>query len=334
MNQNNVHPRRAVAIGGSTGAVPVLSKILAQLPADFPAAVLAVIHVGSEGRNLLSQMFARDCPLPVMTAEDGDEVRPGHVYVAPADHHLLVMEGRIRLGRGPRENLSRPALDPLFRSVALEYGPAAVGIVLTGKLNDGAAGLEAIQRCGGVTIVQNPADSIAPDMPLGALDASDIGYRAAADDMAMLLDSLMDMPIGPVAAAPEDIRLEVDIALGRPCNSRTLEKIAIPATLTCPACGGVLSEVKHPPLRFRCQVGHAYTAQSLQAEQDNAVDEAVRVALRIVEERATLTERMAQDARKAGRTRSEESFRERAGELRHHAETLRNAAIGAMRRSQ
>lgn len=333
MKQNLIEPQRAVAIGGSTGAIPVLGKILAQMPADFPAAVLAVIHVGADGKDLLSQVFARGCLLPVATAEDGLEVKPGHVYVAPADHHLLVLDGCIRLGRGPRENLSRPAIDPLFRSVALEYGPGAVGIVLSGMLNDGAAGLAAIQQCRGVTVVQNPGDSVAPDMPLGALSASDVDYRAPAEDMGEVLGRLIALPLGPVAEAPEVIRLEVDIALGRPCDSATLEKFATPVALTCPSCRGVLSEVRQPPLRYRCQVGHAYTAEALEAEQENAVDEAVRVALRIVEERATLTAKLAEDARRAGRAHSETTFRARAEELRQYAETLRVAAIGAFRRN-
>ena len=332
MKQELTRPQRAVAIGGSTGAIPVLGTILAQLPADFPAAVLAVIHVGADGKDLLSQIFARGCALPVATAEDGLEVKPGHVYVAPAGHHLLVLDGCIRLGRGPRENLSRPAIDPLFRSVALEYGSGAVGIVLSGMLNDGAAGLVAIRQCGGVTVVQNPADFVAPDMPLGALSASDIDYRAPADEMGEVLGRLIALPLGPVADAPDEIRLEVDIALGRPCNSATMERIATPVALTCPSCHGVLSEVRQPPLRYRCQVGHGYTAEALDAEQENAVDEAVRVALRIVEERATLTEKMAQDAGRAGRAHSETTFRARTQELRQYAETLRTAAIGAFRR--
>lgn len=324
-------PGHVIAIGGSTGAIPALATILGHLPATFPAAVLVTIHVGAEGLNQVANILSKNCALPVMTAEEGEEVQAGHVYVAPSDRHLLLIDGCTRLGRGPRENLTRPAIDPMFRSVALDQGPRAIGVILSGLLNDGACGLAAIRRCGGTAAVQNPADAVAVEMPLGALSASDVDYRAPAADLGRLLQTLLEMPLeadkGP---APEDIVLEVDIALGRPCDSALIERIATPCPLTCPACGGVMSEMRRPPLRFRCQVGHAYTAEAFAAEKDSAVDEAVRVALRIVEERATLTEKMSEDARKAGRRHAETSFRARAEDLRDHAETLRAFAIGGL----
>ena len=332
MSRTHSRPTHVIAIGGSTGAIPALATILGRLPADLPAAVLVAIHVGANGLHQVANILSKTCSLPVMTAEEGEEVQAGHVYVAPSDCHLLLIDNCSRLGRGPRENLTRPAIDPLFRSVALSHGPRAIGVILSGLLNDGASGLAAIRRCGGVAVVQNPADAAAAEMPLGALNASDVDYRASAVDLAQLLQALLEMPVvadkGP---APEDIVLEVEIALGRPCDSSIIEKIATPCPLTCPACGGVMSEIRQPPLRFRCQVGHAYTAEAFASEKDSAVDEAVRVALRIVEERATLTEKMSQDARKAGRIHAEVTFKAKAQELRDQAETLRSFAIGSMR---
>jgi two-component system, chemotaxis family, protein-glutamate methylesterase/glutaminase len=140
---------RTIAIGGSTGAVKDLKRILAALPADLPAPVFVVVHVGAQGRNLLAKTFEGCGPLPVTTAEDGETIEAGHVYIAPSDRHLLVMDGAIRLGRGPRENMARPAVDALFRSVALSYGSRAVGLIITGHLNDGASGLAAIGQRGG-----------------------------------------------------------------------------------------------------------------------------------------------------------------------------------------
>lgn len=325
MNNHNV-----IAIGGSLGAIEAIGRICRELPADLNAAVLVVIHVGAEGRNLLAGIFDADSKLTVKTAADGDPLEPGHVYVAPADHHLLVIDGEVRLGRGPRENMARPAIDPLFRSVALSFGPRAIAVVLTGMLNDGAAGLAAVKRCGGITVVQNPADALAADMPWGALRASDVDYRAPISDMAELLVKLVGEQAGPLTELSSDIqhdiRSEVDIALGRRSDTEIIRKLADPVALSCPACGGVLSQIKRsPPLRFRCQVGHAYTAEALETEKESVLDEAVRVALRIIEERIVLTGKIADDARRSGRASAAASYDQRLEETRAYAEILRQA---------
>src|SRR5262249_7094153 len=159
-------------------------------------------------------------------------------------------------------NLARPAIDPLLRSVGLSHGSGAVGVILTGMLNDGAAGLADLKRCGGVTIVQNPIEAWEREMPLAALRASDIDYQAPIGELGALLKRLASEPCGLSPSPPEDLRLEVEIALGRPVGSVDTTQIAHPVALSCPACGGVLSQMnRSPPLRFRCQVGHAYTAE-------------------------------------------------------------------------
>ncbi|MDB6453349.1 chemotaxis protein CheB [Falsirhodobacter sp. 20TX0035] len=322
--------QRALGIGGSTGAIPVLRTILQQIPADFAAPIFVVVHVGGRGQDLLHNSLAAACTLPVLLAQDNVLALPGHVYVAPADHHLLVVDGCIRLGRGPRENMSRPALDPLFRSMASSYGSGAIGVVLSGNLNDGAAGLSAIKLCGGLTVIQNPGEAVAPDMPLGALAASDIDYRSPAANMGLLLARLVEEPPGPSVPTPPDIELEIDIALGRPCLSPTIAQIANPVTVSCPSCGGVMSEVHRGPLRFRCQVGHGYTAEALAAEQEGSLDEALRVAFRIVGERVTLMERMAQEAGDAGRTHTRDDFLGKAAEFTRYVDILRSAALNGV----
>lgn len=320
---------RAVAIGGSSGAIPVLKRLLGQLPVDLAAPVFVTVHMGSEGRNLLAGILDTCGPCPVQTAEEGMKASSGTVYVAPADHHLVVTDGTLRLGRGPRENMARPAIDPLFRSVAADYGSGAIGLVLTGHLNDGVSGLAAIKERGGITIVQDPADAAAPEMPLSALSDIDVDYRSPASDLAAVLTKLATTPPGPAAADPvsPSLQLEIDIALGRPCTTDVLADIAEPVALSCPACSGVLSQIHGRPLRFRCQVGHAFSAQALSAEQEGALDEALRVALRIVEERLTLLKRMAADALAAGRRNSHDQFQERVRELRSQADILRKAAL-------
>ncbi|HET6308862.1 MAG TPA: chemotaxis protein CheB [Rhodopila sp.] len=318
--------RGIVAIGGSLGAVDAARQLCRDLPADLPASVLIVLHVGTRGNDLLAGIFDEGSAITVTTAAENEVLRCGHVYVAPADRHLLVIDGRIRLGRGPRENMTRPAIDPLFRSVAMSCGPRAIGVVLSGLLNDGAAGLADIKRCGGVTVVQNPRDAVAPDMPLGALGATDVDYRTQLSDLAELLVRLVHEEAGPAVPIPSDIPGEVEIALGRAVDPARLARFAAPVALSCPACGGVLSQVERwPPLRFRCQVGHAYTAEALAEQKEVSVDEAIRVALRIMEERALLTGKIADDAHRSGRKAVAALYAKRLRESKGYADILRQA---------
>jgi len=322
-----MHPE-IVAIGGSLGGVDAVAGLCQALPGDFPAAVCVVLHVGAKGNNLLADVFDARSSLRVKTAADGELVRCGNVYIAPADHHLLVVDGRVRLGRGPRENMARPSIDPLLRSVGASYGPRAIGVVLTGLLNDGASGLADLKSCGGVTVVQNPRDALAADMPLGALRTGDVDYRASLDEMPALLLDLVRREAGPAPPIPKDLLLEIDIALGTSTGAEAIRSIADPVALSCPACQGVLSRMhRSPPLRYRCQVGHAYTADSLVATQEGSVDEAMRLALRVLEERAVLSGQMAEEARRSGRLAAAQISDDAAARSREAAEVLRNAVL-------
>jgi two-component system chemotaxis response regulator CheB len=323
---------RVIAIGGSAGAIGALKTLCDSLPPDIPAAVCIVIHVGARGRNLLADALQKRCPIPIETAVDGQRLEPGRAYVAAADHHLIVVGDTIRLGRGPRENLARPAIDPLLRSVGLSHGSRAIGVVLTGMLNDGAAGLADLKRCGGVTVVQNPIEATDCEMPLAALAASDVDYQTPIAELGPLLKLLAGERRGPSPPPPDDVRLEVEIALGRPTGTEEVNRLANPVALSCPGCGGVLAQMRSSaPLRFRCQVGHAYTAEALAAEQEDSVDEALRVALRIVEERAVLTQKMAEEARRSGLRFSAASYERAFAQSRRHVATLREALRGEQR---
>jgi two-component system chemotaxis response regulator CheB len=205
----NVSTHDIIVIGGSTGALDVLRQIFTDLPANLPAAIFVVRHVASDGGDMLADILDAAGPLAVKTAVEGDVIENGHAYTAPAGRHLLVDNGIIRLGLGPRENMVRPAVDPLFRSAALSYGPRAIGVVLSGVLDDGAAGLAAVKRCGGLTVVQDPADAEADDMPLNALDACNVDYRAPAGKLAQVLTQLTNEPAPPATPVPGDIALEV-----------------------------------------------------------------------------------------------------------------------------
>jgi two-component system, chemotaxis family, protein-glutamate methylesterase/glutaminase len=328
---SDLRNRDIIVIGGSSGATAPLKAILGALPIDLPAAVFIVLHIPARSIGILATVASATARLPVQQATDGMPIAPGNIYLAAPDHHLILTEGRMRLGRGPRENMARPAIDPLFRSAAASYGPRVIGVILSGLLNDGASGLEAVKRCGGVALVQDPADALADEMPRSAMQATTVDLSVPSARIGDVLSDLAREPPGPGVPIPPDIRLEVDIAAGERVDSEVVRRFADPAALTCSACGGVLSAVRGArPLRFRCQVGHGLTADVLAKEQENAVDEALRVALRVIEERAELVARMAEDGRNSGRRAVAEMYEERAAEYRRYAETIRRAVLMSM----
>lgn len=327
----SVAKKDIIAIGGSAGSSVALKRLLHDLPRDLPASVFVSTHIPAHGPSLLADVLAGSATLPVTRALDGQPIERGHVYVAAPDRHLLLVDGTIRLGEGPRENMARPSIDPLFRSAALSYGPRVVGVVLSGMLNDGASGLHAIKACGGTTVVQHPLDAESDQMPLAALEATEVDHVAPAADLGRLLAAIARSDAGLGVVPPDDLRLEVEIAAGARLGSHNLRQLANPSALSCPECHGVLSEMKDAhPLRYRCQIGHAHTAETLAANIDE-VDEAIRVAMRVMEERVTLVERMAIDARETGRTAVAELYEARAVEYRRYAGTLRDAAVTSMR---
>lgn len=320
-----------IVIGGSAGSHSALRKIMSDLPADIPASIFVATHVPTNSPGYLADALASAGALPVSRAVDGQPVERGHVYTAVPDRHLLLVDGIMRLGEGPRENMTRPAIDPLFRSAALAYGPRAVGVVLSGLLNDGAAGLSAIKQCGGTAVVQHPLDAHADQMPLAALEVVHADVIAPAQELGRAIVELVTSDAGEAGRCPDNLSLEVDIAAGTRLGSAVLRQIADPSALSCPDCQGVLSEIRgEQPLRYRCQIGHAYTAEVLEARSDE-VSEAMRIALRIMEERVTLVTRMAQDARLTDRNAVAELYEARAAEYGRYATILREAAVASLR---
>lgn len=320
-----------VVIGGSAGSHTVLRRIVADLPADIPASIFVATHVPTHSSGYLADALARLGPLPVVEAADGQPIERGKIYVAVPDHHLLVVDGTVRLGNGPRENMTRPAIDPLFRSAALSYGPRTVGVVLSGMLNDGASGLRAIKSCGGTAIVQHPLDAQADQMPLAALEVVNADEVAPANILGEVISRVVAEEAGAAIEPPKGLPLEVQIAGGSRLGAERLREIADPSAISCPDCHGVLSEVRgEQPLRYRCQIGHAVTAEVLGSRTDQ-VEEAMRIALRMMEERVTLVTRMARDARETGRTAVAELYEARAEEYARYATILREAAIASLR---
>jgi len=294
MNLSSSQP--VIVIGASAGGVHAILELAPALPRDFPAPILFVQHIGSHRSELWKLINARG-PNTAVTATDGDVPRPGAIHIAPPDHHMLLEENIIRLSRGPKEHHTRPAIDPLFRSAALQYGPRAIGVVLTGMLDDGSAGLRAIKDCGGIAVVQDPADAHAPSMPQSALACVAADHVVPLASLGPLLYDLACRP-APAPAMPfqppASLRQEHAVTLGK--NSfENLRAISQPSLFSCPDCGGVMSELKNrQPVRFLCHTGHAFSLQSLAYTQAQMSDTALWAGLRALEEKELILQRLAQ----------------------------------------
>ncbi len=321
-----------IAVGASAGGVEALRRLSAGLSPRLPAAVLVVQHVSPRARSVLPELLARSGPLPVAHALDGEPIRPGRTYVAPPDRHLLVApDGRhLLLRRGPLENRTRPAVDALFRSAAVACGPRVIGVVLSGMLDDGTAGLVAVKRCGGISVVQDPADALWPDMPRNALQGDSPNHSVTMADMPGLLDRLARSPAGPAAPVPPELQVETRIAQ-QEVAAMGDDVVGSPSRISCPDCGGVLNEVQDGKIiRFRCQIGHAYGAETLAAAQADGLENALAVAARTHRDRLVLFRRMEASAVERGLAHAAARWRQAAMEAERSA-TLIADAITAMR---
>ena len=261
-------PRHVVVIGASAGGIEALRELIAGLPADFPAAIAVVLHTSPQSPGILHDILTRSGHLEAVSPQDRDRLRAARIYVAPPDFHLLIEPGRVRVAKGPKENRFRPALDPLFRSAAQVYGPNAIGVVLTGSLDDGTAGLWTIKQLGGVAIVQDPDDALFPGMPQNAIDFVNVDYIVPLSEIPPLLVRLTaEDPRAAVFDVPEPVEVEVKIAKQEDPVQAGIRKIAEPSPFVCPDCHCVLLLVKEGGrIRFRCQTGHAYSTESLLAD--------------------------------------------------------------------
>lgn len=316
-----------VVVGASAGGVPAIKEILRGLPADFPAAVFVVMHVPPQLPSFLAQVLEKAGPLPVNAVHGPVTFRPGHVYVAPPDHHLIVEKTAARIVRGPRENWHRPSVDVLFRSAASALGPRVIGVVLTGFLDDGAAGLAAIHREGGLTIVQDPKDALFPDMPLNALEAVQVDYCVPLSQVASTIVTAVQRPRGarPGGEVSEEVAIETEIASEHMNGRDALEKVGAPSTFTCPECQGPLWELRDGELlRFRCQVGHALSADSMLNGQQDVVERALWVALGAIQSRVALWDRIAERMTSPHLQQLSKHYRAKKDEAQRDLEALRS----------
>lgn len=303
--------RDIVVIGASAGGLQALQQLLADLPGDLTASIFIVLHIGAASH--LSEILDRMTALPVLQARSGDEIEAGRVYVAVPGVHLLLHDHHILLRRGPRENLARPAIDPLFRSAACTFGARVIGVVLSGSLNDGTAGLRAIKRCGGLAVVQDPRDAAFPDMPLSALQHVEVDHMAPARALGALLTRLTRETAGETPPIPLEIRLETAIAAQELSGMDAENQLGKLSRFTCPECHGMLWEIDEGSLlRYRCHVGHAYTAAAMLHAQTTSAEEMLWSLMRVHQERAALARRMAQEERAQFREIRADELQERA----------------------
>jgi two-component system chemotaxis response regulator CheB len=313
--------RDLIVMGASAGGVAALSRLCALLPAGLPASLFVVQHIGNRPSRMAEVLGAKSA-LKAVFPRHGEELAHGCIYVAPPDHHMLLQDGRIALTRGPKENHTRPAIDPLFRSAALCCGPRVIGLVMSGYLDDGTAGLRAIKDCGGVTMAQDPADAEFPDMPASALANVAIDFCSDAQGLANRIVELAGSPASAIpGGAPTELAIEHLASTGEGNMAEYLEKIGNPSSFVCPECGGSLWEIGNArPTRFRCHTGHAYTLGSLSSSQEVTAEEKVWSAVRALQDSESLMRRMAQEHTRAGKNHE-------AGEAQAHARRYARMAL-------
>jgi two-component system, chemotaxis family, protein-glutamate methylesterase/glutaminase len=300
-------------IGASAGGVDALQKLVGGLPADLPATVFIVLHVGPTSH--LAAILDRVAPINVVNATSGADVVPGRVYVAPPGFHLLLHNGHMMLRRGPRENLSRPSIDPLFRSAACSFGARVIGVILTGSLSDGTAGLRAVKDCGGLAVVQHPEDAAVPDMVLSAVRHVDIDHCVPLSEMPDLLARLAAEEAGETPEIPSRIRLEAAVAAQEHGNMKTEDRLGDSSVFVCPECHGPLWEIEDGPmLRYRCHTGHAFTADVMMEAQSQEAEQILWSLLRAHQQRAELARRLSVKEKAQRRNELAAQFAERAKE--------------------
>jgi two-component system chemotaxis response regulator CheB len=302
--------RDIVVVGASAGGVEALAALVEGLPEEFPAALFVVMHLYPEGQSVLPDILRRAGRLPAEFARERELFELGRIYVAPPDRQLILHGSSVETVLGPRENGHRPAVDALFRSAAAAHGPAVIGVVLTGSLDCGTAGLEAIKRMGGLAVVQDPDEALAPNMPESAIAHVAVDHVVRIRELPPLLVRLVQEPI------PSDLR--------RPTPEVVMDLLDPPGEPTehvCPECGGPLRRLEQGKVtRYRCQVGHAYGAESLIAEKARRLEAGLWAALSTLKERENLLRELEERARSR-------NYSPRL--LRRYADQVRDAQVRA-----
>jgi two-component system chemotaxis response regulator CheB len=321
-----------VAVGASAGGVEALTTLAGGLPEDLDAAVCVILHLPAGAESRLAQILSRAGPLPAIQARGGEQLLPGRIYVAPPDRHLTVRGGHVLVARGPHENGVRPSIDVLFRSAAISYGRRALAVVLSGTRDDGVAGASAVGARGGCVFVQEPADSLFASLPEQTVSRDHPDRVLPLAELAPAVASAvrrLSEEVDMSENGDREMRLETEYAT---LDAEALDRDGPPgvsSVFACPECGGVLWEIDDEELpRFRCRVGHAYSAEGTVEAQGEAIETALWTALRALQERAQLSERLAARVGSAGAKQSQARFEDFAREAREQAEVIRRLLAG------
>lgn len=311
-----------IVIGASAGGVEALSTLIVGLPPDLPASVLIVLHIPETSSSALPAILNRCKTLPVRQATDGELLESGQVYVAHPGFHMLVKQDRVRLVAGPRENGSRPAIDPLFRTAARSRGPSVASVVLTGMLDDGSLGTASVRRHGGVTIAQDPETAFFPDMPRHAIENVGVHHVLPLEKIAEKLVQLVTQP-GEVDWTAYDFTDPTEMTLD---ELHEIESRGKPSMFVCPECSGTLFELDEEGFaHYRCHVGHAYSTETLSSKQEENLEAAMWTALRTLEEHNILLSRMIHRTEQRGLGLSVANYQRKLTEGAEKARIIRQA---------
>jgi len=325
--------RDIVVLGASAGGLNALRAVVGALPANLRAALFVCMHIAPDRQSILPKILSECGPLPARHPRDGERLRRDCVYVAPPDNHLLVGEHTVRVIRGPQENRFRPAIDALFRSAARAHGPRVIGVVLTGQLDDGTVGLKAIKDCGGVTVVQDPKEAEFASMPESAMRFTKIDHCVPlAEIPALLMRLIEETPGDAPSEVPAYVEVETKIAEQHMNTQEFLdnvERIGSRTTYACPLCNGSIWEIEDgPPLRFRCHVGHSFTAEYFWAEQSQNLENALWSAIRIMEEKVTFARQFAKRLRESKLAEIAERYEKSAQAIDGELSIIRDVIVG------
>jgi two-component system chemotaxis response regulator CheB len=327
---------QCITIGASAGGLEPLRDVVSQLPADFPAPVFVVMHVLATHVSYLPDILSKTGPLPASHPKDNTRIEAGRIYVAPPDHHLLIDDGFVAVKRGPKENGFRPSIDAIFRSAAYSYGPGAIGVVLSGALNDGASGLWSIKRLGGIAIVQEPYQAAYPSMPRSALEYVDADYRLHSQEIGPLLIQLTQEPATQAEITghdlDEDMRrlaIETQVAAGVNLPEKTILELGPLTPFTCPECRGSLVKITEGNLlRFRCHTGHGFSAAAMLEGLTETINDLIWQTTRGVQEASMLLEHIGRHLQENGGSAEADRFLAKARELNQQASRFQRIAIG------
>jgi two-component system chemotaxis response regulator CheB len=317
-----------IVMGASAGGITALREVLRGLPKGLQAAVLVVQHT-AQGPGKLAEVLGRGAALPVTHPQNDEPLKMGQVYVAPPDLHLLLEKKKLRVVHGPRENRHRPAIDVLFKSAAMHHGERVIGVVLTGALNDGTSGLACVKQYGGTAVVQNPETAEFPAMPKSALHHVDADHVADLQEMAALLVQLTRTGVKPKRSKRGRASVEVAAAAGQASETGTMDEMGKRSAMVCPACKGALWELEEGSmLRFRCHIGHGFSAEDLLTDQGEEVEMALSHALRALEDRADLAKRLALRSRERRQTHNQALYEAEMIDAQRHAEVVQKVLLG------